>query len=128
MDRTAISTGIDFAMGHLARSPFGADRRVIDISGDGTNNAGRPVNDSRDEAVEKGVTINAIAILTATPLVYNPTHTHPPGGLRKYFEDNVIGGPAAFALEAENFEAFGQAIVQKLIKEIAAAPGITRLG
>lgn len=123
MDRTSISTGIDFALAHMGKSPFGADRRVIDISGDGTHNSGRSVNDARDEAVEQGVTINAIAILSAVPLAFNPTHTHPPGGLRKYFEDNVIGGPAAFALEAENFEAFGQAIVQKLIKEIASMPG-----
>lgn len=123
MDRTSISTGIDFAMAHLGKCPFGADRRVIDISGDGTHNSGRSVNDARDEAVESGVTINAIAILSAVPLPFNPSHTHPPGGLRKYFEDNVMGGPGAFTLEAESFEAFGQAMVQKLIKEIAAGPG-----
>lgn len=122
MDRTSISTGIDFALAHMAKSPFGAERRVIDISGDGTHNSGRPVNDARDEAIATGVTINGIAILSATPLPFNPTHTHPPGGLLKYFEDNVIGGPSAFALAAEGFEAFGQAIVQKLIKEIAAGP------
>lgn len=126
MDRTSISTGIDFALAHMGKSPFGADRRVIDISGDGTHNSGRSVNDARDEAIEKGVTINAIAILSAVPLPFNPTHTHPPGGLRKYFEDNVIGGPGAFALEAESFQAFGQAIVQKLIKEIATVPDAKR--
>ena len=120
------AAGIDFALAHLGKSPFGADRRVIDISGDGTHNSGRSVNDARDEAIEKGVTINAIAILSAVPLPFNPTHTHPPGGLRKYFEDNVIGGPGAFALEAESFQAFGQAIVQKLIKEIAAVPDTKR--
>lgn len=125
MDRTSISTGIDFALAHMAKSPFGAERRVIDVSGDGTHNSGRSVNDARDEAVEKGVTINGIAILSATPLAFNPTHTHPPGGLQKYYEDNVIGGPSAFALAAEGFETFGQAILQKLIKEIAAAPPIS---
>ncbi len=126
MDRTSISTGIDVALAHLGKCPFGADRRVIDISGDGTHNSGRHVNDARDEAVNAGVTINGIAILSAVPLAFNPSHTHPPGGLLKYFEDNVIGGPSAFALAAEGFEAFGQAIVQKLIKEIAAAPGLPK--
>jgi hypothetical protein len=120
MDRTSISTGIDFALGHLGKCPFGAERRVIDISGDGTHNSGRSVTVARDEAVAQGVTVNGIAILSAVPLAFNPAHTHPPGGLLKYFEDNVIGGNGAFALAAEGFNDFGQAIVQKLIKEIAA--------
>jgi hypothetical protein len=125
MDRTSISTGIDFALAQLAKCPFGAERRVIDISGDGTHNSGRPVTTARDEAVAQGVTINGIAILSAVPLAFNPAHTHPPGGLLKYFEDNVTGGNGAFALAAEGFQDFGQAIVQKLIKEIAApAPAV----
>jgi hypothetical protein len=117
--RTSISTGIDHALGTINSAPFGAERRVIDISGDGTNNSGRSVTVARDEAVTKGITINGIAILSAVPLAFNPAHTHPPGGLLKYFEDNVIGGNGAFALAADGFSDFGQAIVQKLIKEIA---------
>ena len=46
-------------------------------------------------------------------------HTHPPGGLTAYYENNVIGGPGAFVVEAEGFEAFGQLLVSKLVKEIA---------
>ena len=121
-DRTAIGPAIDFSMQQLARSPFGAERRVIDISGDGTHNHGREVTLARDEAIAKGVVINGIAILSAVPLAINPGHTHPPGGLLKYYEDNVIGGPNAFGLAAESFEAFGQAFLQKLIREISAAP------
>ena len=119
MDRTSISTGIDFSMDQLAKAPFGAERRVIDVSGDGTHNAGRMVTSARDDAVNTGVTINGIAILSAVPLAFNPSHTHPPGGLLKYYEDHVIGGPGAFAIAAEGFQDFGQAIVQKLIKEVA---------
>jgi Protein of unknown function (DUF1194) len=118
-DRTSISTGIDFAVAQMQSAPFGADRRVIDVSGDGTHNSGRDVGIARDEAVAKGFTVNGIAILSAVPLAFNPAHTHPPGGLLKYYEDNVIGGPGAFALSADGFPDFGQAIVQKLIKEIA---------
>ena len=121
-DRTSISTGIDFSLAQISKSPFIAERRVIDVSGDGTHNSGRDVNIARDEAVAKGVTINGIAILSAVPLAFNPTHTHPPGGLLKYYEDNVIGGPQAFALSAEGFSEFAQAIRRKLIKEIAGAP------
>ncbi len=127
-DRTSISTGIDFAVEQLNTAPFGAERRVIDVSGDGTHNSGRDVTIARDAAVGKGITINGIAILSAVPLAFNPTHTHPPGGLLKYYEDNVTGGPGAFALSADGFADFGQAIVQKLIKEIAGTAAIKHLG
>ena len=121
-DRTSISTAIDFSLGQITKAPFIAERKVIDVSGDGTHNAGRDVLLARDEALAKGVTINGIAILSAVPLPFNPTHTHPPGGLLKYYEDHVIGGPHAFAIAAEGFSEFGQAIRQKLIKEIAGVP------
>jgi hypothetical protein len=119
--RTSISAAIDFSMLALARSPFQAGRKVIDISGDGTNNSGRDVVSARDEAVGKGVTINGLVILSDTPLATNPSHTHPVGGLTAYYENNVIGGPGAFVVEAQGFEAFGQLIISKLVKEIAQA-------
>ena len=119
-DRTSISGAIDFAMAQLERSPFEAGRRTIDVSGDGTNNAGRDVNDARDEALAKGVTINGLVILSEQPMSWNADHTNPPGGLDKYYRNNVTGGPGSFVLVAENFNSFGQAILNKLIAEIAA--------
>lgn len=118
-DRTSISAAIDFAMAQFDRAPFDAPRRVIDISGDGTNNAGREVNEARDEAVARGVTINGLVILTPQPLTWNADHTNPAGGLKKYYRINVTGGAGAFVKEAENFNAFGQAILDKMIAEIA---------
>lgn len=117
--RTSISAAIDFSMALLARSPFQGNRRVIDVSGDGTNNSGRDVTAARDEAIAQGVTINGLVILSEVPLATNPSHTHPPGGLTAYYENNVIGGPGAFVVEAESFAAFGQLIISKLVKEIA---------
>lgn len=122
MERTGIGAAIDFSMAQFGRSPFKAARRVIDVSGDGTSNVGRDVVSARDEAVAKGVTINGLAVLSEVPLAFNPMHTHPPGGLLKYYEDNVIGGPGAFALAAENHGAFPRLILSKLIKEIAMGP------
>jgi Protein of unknown function (DUF1194) len=122
MGRTSISAAIDYSLSQLSRSPFQSDRRVIDVSGDGTNNAGRPVTEARDTAVAQGVIINGLVILSEVPLPTNPMHTHPPGGLTNYYEKNVIGGPGAFVVEAENFEAFGQLLISKLIKEIAEIP------
>lgn len=121
-DRTSISGGIDFAMGMLAQSPFTSPRRTIDVSGDGTNNSGRDVTVARDEAIAKGVTINGLVILSETPLAWNADHTHPPGGLANYYRNNVMGGPGAFVMVAQNFESFGQAIINKLVAEIAAVP------
>ena len=120
-DRTSISGAIEFAMGQLARAPYESARRTIDVSGDGTNNAGRDVTLARDEAVAQGITINGLVILSETPLAWNPDHTNPPGGLQNYYRNNVIGGPGAFVLVAENFNSFGQAIVKKMIAEVAQA-------
>jgi len=120
-DRTSISGGIDFALAQFERAPFEARRRIIDVSGDGTNNSGREVTAARDDAVAQGVTINGLVILSERPLAWNADHTNPPGGLDNYYRDNVIGGPGAFVMVAQNFESFGQAIINKLIAEIAAA-------
>jgi hypothetical protein len=120
---TSLSGAIDFSVGQLERAPFAAERRVIDISGDGNNNSGRPVTDARDEAVAKGITINAVVILTPLNESFRPEHTNPAGGLEKYFQDNVIGGPGAFTVVAESHESFGRALTKKLVREIAGLPG-----
>lgn len=106
---TSISGAIDYARVLLAGSPFRAARRIIDISGDGSNNSGRPVTIARDEAVADGVGINGLPILTVEP------------GLDRYYYANVIGGPGAFMVPAANYDNFADAILKKLISEIAAA-------
>jgi hypothetical protein len=120
-DRTSISGGIDFAAAQFAHAPFACERRTIDVSGDGTNNSGRDVTMARDEALALGLTINGLVILSERPLPWNPEHTNPPGGLANYYRENVVGGPGAFVLEAKDFNSFGQAIIKKLIAEIADA-------
>ena len=120
-DRTSISGAIEFAMGQFDKAPYEAARRTIDVSGDGTNNAGRDVAMLRDEAVAKGITINGLVILSDNPMSWNPDHTNPPGGLANYYRNNVVGGPSAFVMVAENFNSFGQAIIKKMIAEVAQA-------
>ena len=120
-DRTSISGAIDAAVVQFERAPFEANRHTVDISGDGTNNAGRDVTQARDEALALGIAINGLAILSEVPLPWNPEHTNPPGGLAKYYRDNVTGGPGSFVLEAKDFSSFGQAIIKKMIAEIADA-------
>jgi len=119
-DRTSISGAIDFAVPLFDQAPYEAARRIIDVSGDGDNNAGRDVTAARDEAVAKGITINGLVILTENPPPWSSGHTNPPGGLETYYRNNVIGGQGAFVITAENFEAFGRAIIAKMVAEIAA--------
>jgi len=105
---TSISGAIDASIGLLFDNPYRAARRVIDISGDGSNNRGRAANAARDEAVAQGVGINGLPILALE------------SDLDRYYEQNVIGGPGAFVIAARDFETFGEAILKKLIAEIAA--------
>jgi hypothetical protein len=120
-DRTAISAAIDFAADRFDVAPYESARRTIDVSGDGNNNSGRDVTAARDDALAKGITINGLVILTENPQAWNSEHTNPPGGLEKYYRDNVIGGPGAFVIVAQNFDSFGEAIIKKLVAEIAEA-------
>jgi hypothetical protein len=100
-----------------------ATRRIIDISGDGTNNSGRAVTEARDQAIASGVTINGLAIINDRPNLGYSAHTQPPGGLPLYYRQNVIGGPNAFLIVVEDFNSFADAMANKLAKEIDVAQG-----
>jgi hypothetical protein len=113
---TSISGGIDIAVAAFENNGYEGMRRVIDVSGDGYNNSGRPVTAARDDAVRKGIVINGLPILNERP---NPWGGQPPQDLDRYYEDFVIGGPGAFVVPARNFEDFGRAVLAKLIREIA---------
>ncbi len=119
LGRTSISAAIDFSMERLAAAGATGDKRIIDISGDGTNNSGRSVAEARDDAVAAGVTINGLAIINTAANPGYAFHTQPPGGLPKYYEENVIGGPGAFMLHIENFDSFTEAVTRKMVTEIA---------
>ena len=121
MGRTSISAAIDFAMAQFTKSKWQAGRHVIDISGDGTNNSGRPVTEARDQAIAAGVTINGLAIINEKPNLGYSAHTQPPGGLPLYYKQNVIGGPNAFLLVVQDFNSFADAMANKLAKEIDVA-------
>lgn len=120
--RTAISAGVDQAVQLLAESGMTATRHVIDVCGDGTNNAGREIADARDDAVKAGAIINGLAIINDHPVSWTFAHVQPPGGLAKYYRDNVTGGPGSFVLEVHDFNSFGEAMTRKLVNEIASEP------
>ena len=113
---------IDYGRLLLLQSGVAPTRRIIDVSGDGVNNNGRPVQQARDEAVAMGITINGLAIINDRP---------GPGGWRNFspepldqhYRDKVIGGPGAFLMVAEDFDSFAFAIRNKLMREISGAEG-----
>ncbi|UFN47614.1 DUF1194 domain-containing protein [Roseomonas sp. OT10] len=120
---TSISGAIEFSRQALAAVPHEATRRVIDVSGDGVNNSGPPAEEARDRAVAEGIVINGLPILNDRPTFGRM----PPIPLDQYYAQNVIGGPGAFVIAAEDFEAFGNAVRRKLVREIAGLDG-PRLG
>ena len=120
--RTSISAGVDQAVQLLAETSMAPARRVIDVCGDGTNNAGREVTDARDDALKAGITINGLAIINEHPVSWTFAHVQPPGGLANYYRENVTGGQGSFVLEVHDFATFGEAVTRKLIDEIAAGP------
>jgi hypothetical protein len=108
---TSISGAIDYGATLFQTSPFKAGRQVIDVSGDGANNAGRLPTRARDDAVRAGIGINGLPILALDP------------DLDHYYENYVIGGPGAFVIAADSYETFADAILRKLVIEIAANEG-----
>lgn len=108
---TSVSTALAFSASLFAAAPS-AERQVIDVSTDGRNNSGPAVPPVRDHLVAQGITINGLTILNEWPT------------LDSYFESNVAGGPGHFVIPANDYEAYGEAILRKLVREITG-PGIT---
>ena len=118
--RTSISAGIDHSVSLLLEAAVEPTRRVIDVAGDGTNNGGRDIRAARDDALAKGIMINGLAIINENPVNLAYAHVQPPGGLPAWYQANVIGGPGSFVLEVHSFQTFRDAMVRKLLSEIAA--------
>ena len=108
---TAIGSAMLAAAAAFDHMPEPAAHRVIDISGDGMANFGVPPATARDALVGRGITINGLAILSEEPW------------LDEYYKKNVIGGPASFVTVAKDFESFAEAMLRKLVKEVAGLPG-----
>lgn len=125
---TAIGEGVALAIQDFANSGVQATRRIIDVAGDGTNNAGRPVEDARDEAAKQGIVINGLAIANESDIPWLQRHTHPPGGLANYYRNSVTAGETSFVLEVHDYQSFAEAVLRKLVQEIAVTAPTDRHG
>ena len=121
LKRTSISSVIDYAARDIDRNGFTSLRKVIDISGDGPNNAGVPVHQARDDAIAKGIVINGLPLMTKEG---QDLKWHLPN-LDRYYEACVIGGPGAFVVPVTDWAQFPAAVRRKLVQEMSGAPNIT---
>jgi Protein of unknown function (DUF1194) len=113
--RTSISGGLLFAKPLFDNSGYRGLRRVIDVSGDGTNNAGALIVPTRDDVLAAGITINGLPIMLKRPI----PGTMDIENLDVYYEDCVIGGPGAFVIPIREREKFIEATRTKLVLEVA---------
>lgn len=123
---TSISGGLLLAHEMFASRSSTGQRRVIDVSGDGPNNAGLPVAPVRDMLTASGITINGLPMSLPRDHSYN-FETFGEDYLKSYFEHCVIGGPDAFVIGIDDISQFEGAIRNKLFREIAGAPPRTEL-
>ncbi len=107
---TSISALIAKSMHLFKTSPFQTNRRVLDISGDGRNNDGVPPHFLRDVAIDRGISINGLAIVNEIP------------SLHHYFRNEIVGGYGSFVIKAESYGDYKRAILEKLIREIGNLP------
>lgn len=107
---TSISSAIRFANSLFDGNGFEGTRRTIDVSGDGYNNQGEPLESARADVVASGTTINALAIENQVL------------GLGDYFEEQLIGGVGAFVIRADSYRDYLGKIRRKLLLELQPAP------
>jgi len=114
--RTSISGALEFGSDLFAESGFQGTKRVIDISGDGPNNQGAPVDITRDAVVKQGIIINGLPLMTRGGGFGGPYDVN---NLDRYYSDCVIGGPGAFMIPVNDWTQFPEAIRRKLVLELA---------
>lgn len=108
---TAVGEAIAFSVGQFA-SVADCRRKVIDISGDGPQNAGAPLGPARGMAMAAGIEINAVAI-------EDPGRSIP---ISEFYRRSVITRNG-FVLTARGLTDYPRAIRTKILREIARPLG-----
>ncbi len=116
--RTSISGALLYAAESLEDNIYAGLRRVIDVSGDGPNNAGRPVLQAREAVLAQGITINGLPLMTREGMGER-WHLD---DLDAYYRDCVIGGPGAFVIPVLDWDDFAEAVQRKLVLEMVWRP------
>ena len=112
--RTSISGALDFSSRLFEDNGFSSARHVIDVSGDGPNNQGRPVVAARDDAVARGIVINGLPLMTREGMGVQ-WHLD---DLDEYYRHCVVGGPGAFVIPVLEWSDFPDAVRRKLVLDL----------
>ena len=102
---TMIHAGLSFSARQFDRVT--ALRRVIDISGNGQDDDPDALSTARINIVDQGIVINGLAVHEDN------------SDLRNWYGENVIAGPGAFVVSANDYPVYAEAIHRKLLREIA---------
>ena len=117
--RTSIGDALLFAAARFEGNGFDGGRRVIDVSGDGPNNSGRRVDWARNRVTARDITINGLPVINDRPNEFGLPSIE---DLDRYYAECVVGGPGSFFIVAESFQDFANAILRKMLLEIAGIP------
>jgi hypothetical protein len=112
----SISAAIAFATREIETNAYDGTRKIIDVSGDGPQINGPPLPVVREAALKAGITINALAIKTRGGTGFRGGYGET---LEKHYENEVIGGPGAFVMVADEKTGFEEVVLRKLVREVA---------
>ena len=112
----SISAAIAYSTKQLLSNAYDGRQKIIDISGDGPQINGPPLAVVRAAALKAGITINGLAIKTRTGTSFRSAFAVP---LEDHYRQDVIGGPGAFVMSADEETPFEEVILSKLVREIA---------
>lgn len=115
----SISAAIAFSTREIETNAYDGNRKIIDVSGDGPQINGPPLPVVRAAALKAGITINALVVKTRGGTGYRGTFGE---GLEKHYEREVIGGPGAFVMVADEKTGFEEVVLRKLVREVAFLP------
>jgi hypothetical protein len=121
---TSIAGALLFSADLFEKNGFTGERKAIDLSANGPNNLGLPVEQARDRVVGKGIVINGLPVMIRTRA---SAGRHSIAGLDFYFEDCVIGGPGAFVVVINDADEFAEVIERKLVMEVSSLPPLIRV-
>jgi hypothetical protein len=110
---TAIGEALVHAALALSRAPD-CEARIVDVSGDGENNAGIGPEIVYENSLLDGVTVNALIIDRLRAKVLQPQQIR----LVNWFQAHVLHGPGAFWIVAEGYLDYERAMKTKLLREL----------
>ncbi len=88
---------------------------MMDVSVDGPQNQGKALPAARQLAAAHNININALPVHQTSQSPWQPK----PMSIDQYYRKNVIIGPGSFSMPANTFLDFKEAILKKLVLEIA---------